>query len=101
MLSWCARSSGPTIGWRSPPLLWIPHSRFALLGRCPTVPQDRNTLSDRHIKDYKKTAEEVAKSPWLVHRAGAYLLGWVADNEARKFAKPPAIPFLLEEPPSV
>ena len=25
-------------------------------------------------------------------------MGWVADNEARKFPKPPAIPFLLEEP---
>ena len=84
-----------------PPLLWIPHSRFALLGRFPTAPQDRNTLSDRHIKEYKKTAVEVVKSPWSLHRAGAYLLGWVADNEARKFAKPPAIPFLLEESPAV
>ena len=84
-----------------PPLLWIPHSRFAQLGRFPTAPQDRNTLSDRHIKEYKKAAVEVVKSPWSLHRAGAYLLGWVADNEARKFAKPPAIPFLLGESPAV
>ena len=84
-----------------PPLLWIPHSRFALLGMCPTAPQDRNTLADSHNKEYKKTAVEVVKSPWSLHRAGAYLLGWVADNEARKFAKPPAILFFREEPPAV
>ena len=34
-----------------PPLLWIPHSRFALLGRFPTAPQDRNILPDRQINE--------------------------------------------------
>ena len=80
------------------PLLWIPHSRFTPLGRFPTAPQDRNTLSDRHIKEYKKTAVEVVNSPWSLHRAGAYLLSMVADNEAMKVAKPAPIPFLLESP---
>ena len=48
-----------------PPMLWIPYSRFAQLGRFPTAPQDRNTLSDRHIKEYKKAAVEVVKKPMV------------------------------------
>ena len=82
-----------------PPLRWIPQSRAALLGRCPTTPQDRSRLSGRTIKEHKNAAVAVVERPWSLHRAGAYLVGWLAHTAARKFAKPPAIPFLLEESP--
>ncbi len=80
-----------------PPLLWIPHSYFARLGRFPTTPAERNTLSERQIKEYKKTAAEVVKKPWCLFRAGDYLEKWVANNTAGTYGRPPDIPFLLAE----
>ena len=39
-----------------PPLLWIPHAWFVRLSQIPGARVDRNTLSDRQVKEYRKNS---------------------------------------------
>ena len=71
-----------------PPLLWCPHSWYAQLRQVPWARRDRNRISERQVKDYKKTAEAVVQKPWCLLRAGAYLDKWVADNQAGTYGGP-------------
>ena len=77
-----------------PPLLWCPHSLYAGLKQVPWARKDRNVMSERHMKEYKKTAAAVVQKPWCLLRAGAYLEKWVADNQAGTYGAPPTIPLL-------
>ena len=77
-----------------PPLLWCPHEWYARLRQVPWARKDRNVISDRQKKEYRKTAEAAVQRPWCLLRAGAYLEKWVADNEAGTYGAPPTIPLL-------
>ena len=79
-----------------PPLLWCPHGLYARLRQVPWARKDRNVMSDRQVKEYKKTAKAVVQKPWSMLRAGAYLEKWVADNEAGTYGAPPNIPLLTD-----
>ena len=52
-------------------------------------------MSARCVKEYQKT-EAAVKKPWCLHRAGAYLEKWVADNQAGTYGDPPSIPLLTD-----
>ena len=56
-----------------PPLLWIPHAWFVRLSQIPWARVDRNTLSDRQVEEYRKTAAAVVLKPRCLLRAGIYL----------------------------
>ena len=77
-----------------PPQLWCPHSWYAQLRQVPWARKDRNVISERQKKEYRKTAEAAVQKPWCLLRAGAYLEKWVADNEAGTYGAPPTIPLL-------
>ena len=79
-----------------PPLLWCPHSRYARPKQVPWARKDRNVMSERQVKEYKKTAAAVVLKPWCLHRAGAYLQKWVADNQTGNGERPPTIPLLKD-----
>ena len=79
-----------------PPQLWCPHSWFAQLRQVPWARKDRNVMSDRQVKEYKKTAKAVVQKPWSMLRAGAYLDKWVADNQAGTYGASPNIPLLTD-----
>ena len=79
-----------------PPLLWCPHSWYAQLRQVPWARRDRNRLSERQVKEYKKTTESVVQKPWCLLRARAYLEKWVADNQAGTDGGPPTIPLLTD-----
>ena len=51
-----------------PPLLWCPHGLYARLRQVPWARKDRNVMSERHVREYKKNsggggAEAVVPAP--------------------------------------
>ena len=81
--------TSPTLA--QPPLLWIPHALFGKLDVVPRIPNMRRPLSERMIREYKKTAQAVIAQPWGLHRAGAYLEAWVSSNVAGAVRAPPKL----------
>ena len=80
-----------------PPLLWCPHGLYARLRQVPWARKDRNVMSDRQVREYKKTAAAVVQKPWCLLRAGDHLEKRVADNQAGTYGAPPTIPLLTDK----
>ena len=63
------------------PQLLLPAARLARLSPMSLTPLPRNVLTHDAIKEYRKTANRVAKPPWNLHRARQYLHDWTNRNK--------------------
>ena len=76
------------------PLLWCPHSWYDRLRQVPWARKDWDAMTERHMKEYRKTAKAVVQKKWCLGRAKAYQEKWVADNHAGTYRAAPTIPLL-------
>jgi hypothetical protein len=56
-----------------PPLLVFPVHLLEILGKQPLEPIDRNKMTDRELKEYRKTAR-VIEGPHCRHKCMGYIL---------------------------
>ena len=76
------------------PILILPAARLSrLAGHLTPVP--RNVLSKDAIKEYRKTAERVAKTPWNLMDAQRYLFEWTRRNAAGVEDEPGSVDFVM------
>ena len=72
-------------------LVILPAQHASVLEQQVLEPAKRNSLSDRQLSEFRKTASAVGKAPWGLTRAEEYLRQWCANNEAETWPKPPAM----------
>ena len=80
-----------------PPIVVLPAEVAKKLSHGPDTIKCRNKLSDRSVREFRKTACEVNKKPWAMGRAANYLNTWVENNIGSVFPAPPALGWVLQE----
>ena len=80
------------------PLVVLPYVQSLRL--CGTEPctNARDTLGDRSVKEFRKTADIIAKKPWALHKAAEWLLSWTKSN---RDGTTPTLPSASEEFPII
>ncbi len=79
-----------------PPLLVLPEARLRKLRQEDLKPAPRNALTTEAIREYRKTADRVARVPWNLHEAKAYLTEWVERNIAKRVDSPGCVNFVMK-----
>jgi hypothetical protein len=71
------------------PFLLLPATRLQMLDACPVQAMPRNIMTERALREYRKTALAVALAPWRVLRAAEYLENLCQCNESQNWPEPP------------
>ena len=78
------------------PMLVLPVSRLSRLHMSRLVPLARNSLSQDVVREYARTAERIALTPWKFTKASEYLMGWVRRNTSKQPDRPEHLNFVLD-----
>ena len=76
-----------------PPTLLLPAARLQRLSGLPDKILSRNKLSDRQLKEFRRTARIISQPPWSLQRGCEYLQGMCDDNESGREHQPPQIQY--------
>ena len=78
------------------PMLVLPVSRMSRLHMSRLVPLARNSFSQDVVREYGRTAERIALTPWKFTKASEYLMGWVRRNTPKQPDRPEHLNFVLD-----
>ena len=78
------------------PTLLLPANRLEKIGPAPTQHLPRNTLSERQLGEFKKTARLISEAPWSLTQASNYLMELCDNNQAQRHQGPPELKFFVE-----
>ena len=81
-----------------PPTLLLPAARLQRVSGLPSKLLPRNTLSERQLKEFRKTARLISQPPWSLQRGCEYLQGMCDDNQSGREHQPPEIKYFNTSP---
>lgn len=78
------------------PVAVMPKPFLAKLQKLPSIVDDRTKMSEKTLKEYRKTAAKIDALPWNMRNAAEYLRTWCQDNEMGKLSEPLQLQWVVD-----